>query len=171
MKLDKKNKLLVGLGAAAAILLIKLFVIQIVDDKYKIDASNNSMVYSTIYPTRGIIYDRNKKILVGNKVAYDILVTPKEVGTFDTLALCRALEVDPEFIKEKMGEFYRNRRKIGHQSVVLLKQLPPETYMKFAELAYKFPGFKGQPRSTRQYPYNAGGNLLGYVSEVDQKFI
>ena len=129
------------------------------------------MVYSTIYPTRGIIYDRNGRILVGNKVAYDILVTPKEVTEFDTLALSEALGVTPGFIKEKMDGYYRNRRRIGYQSVVMLKQLPPERYMRFAELAYKFPGFRGQPRSIRQYPYNAGGNLLGYVSEVDSRYI
>ena len=171
MTLNRKNKILAGLATAALILIGRLFVIQIVDDSYKIDASNNSMVYSTIYPTRGIIYDRNGKILVGNKVAYDILVTPKEVSEFDTLALGKALGVTPEFIRDKMAEYYRNRRKIGYQSVVMLKQLPPETYMRFAELAYKFPGFRGQPRSIRQYPYNAGGNLLGYVSEVNSRYI
>lgn len=171
MKLNRENKLLAGLAVAAMILLGKLFVIQILDNSYKIDASNNSMVYSTIYPTRGIIYDRNGKILVGNKVAYDILVTPKEISEFDTLSLAEALGVSADFIREKMDEFYRNRRKIGYQSVVMIKQLPPESYMRFAELSYKFPGFRGQPRSIRQYPYNAGGNLLGYVSEVDADFI
>lgn len=171
MKLNRENKILAGLVVAALILIGKLFVIQIVDSSYKIDASNNSMVYSTIYPTRGIIYDRNGRILVGNKVAYDILVTPKEVTKFDTLALSEALGVTPGFIKEKMDGYYRNRRRIGYQSVVMLKQLPPERYMRFAELAYKFPGFRGQPRSIRQYPYNAGGNLLGYVSEVDSRYI
>ena len=80
MKLDRTNKLLTGLAVAAAILVGKLFYIQIIDDSYKIDASNNSMVHAVIYPTRGIIYDRNGKILVGNKVEYDMLVTPKEVG-------------------------------------------------------------------------------------------
>ena len=171
MKINKQNKIIAGLAVATLILIVRLFVIQILDDSYKIDASNNSMVYSTIYPTRGIIYDRNGKILVGNKVAYDILVTPKEVSEFDTLSLSAALGVTPEFIKDKMDEYYRDRRKIGYQSVVMLKQLPPETYMRFAELAYKFPGFRGQPRSIRQYPYNAGGNLLGYVSEVDSRYI
>lgn len=171
MKINKQNKIIAGLAVATLILIMRLFVIQILDDSYKIDASNNSMVYSTIYPTRGIIYDRNGKILVGNKVAYDILVTPKEVSEFDTLSLSAALGVTPEFIKDKMDEYYRDRRKIGYQSVVMLKQLPPETYMRFAELAYKFPGFRGQPRSIRQYPYNAGGNLLGYVSEVDSRYI
>ncbi len=171
MKLDRTNKMLTGLGIVAAILIVKLFIIQVVDDKYKIDASNNSMVYTTIYPTRGIIHDRNGKILVGNKMAYDLLVTPREVEEFDTLTFCKILGVTKEFVDEKMREYRKNRRKIGFQSVVMLKQLPPETYMKFAEIAYMFPGFRGQARSIREYPFNAGGNLLGYVSEVNQSYI
>lgn len=171
MKLNRKNKLLIGLGVTAAILLAKLFIIQIIDDKYKLDADNNSMVYSIIYPTRGIIHDRNGKILVGNKVAYDLLVTPREVEEFDTLGLAKVLEVDPELIRSKMAEYRKNRRRIGWQTVVMLKQLPQETYMKFAEVAYRFPGFRGQARSIREYPYNAGGNLLGYVSEVDANYL
>ena len=164
MKLNRKNKLLIGLCTAAAILLSRLFIIQIIDDDYKLSAENNTMVYSVIYPTRGIINDRNGNILVGNKVAYDLLVTPREVDEFDTLALARVLNVTPDFIKEKMAEYKRNRRRIGWQSVVMIKQLPQEEYMKFAEVAWKFPGFRGQSRSIREYPYNAGGNLLGYVS-------
>ena len=171
MKLNRENKLLIGLCTAAGILIIKLFGIQIVEDKYKLSAENNTMVYSTIYPTRGIIHDRNGNILVGNKVAYDLMVTPKEVEEFDTLALCRVLDITPEFVREKMDEFYRNRRRIGWQSVVMIKQIPPETYMKFAEISYKFPGFRGQARSIREYPFNAGGNLLGYVSEVNASYI
>ena len=171
MKLNRENKLLIGLCTAACILLVKLFGIQIVEDKYKRSAENNSMVYSTIYPTRGIIYDRNGNILAGNRVAYDLMVTPREVTAFDTLALAQVLDVTPEAIKEKMAEFHKNRRKIGYQSVVMFKQLPPETYMKFAEVAYRFQGFRGQPRSIREYPFNAGGNLLGYVSEVNATYL
>lgn len=171
MKLNRENKLLIGLCAAAGILIAKLFSIQIIDDKYKLDADNNSMVYSVTYPTRGIIHDRNGNILVGNKVAYDIVVTPREVEEFDTLALAKALDVSPDFIYEKMAEYQKNRKRIGWQSVVMLKKVSQETYMHFAEIAYRFPGFKGQARSIREYPYNAGGNLLGYVSEVDGKYI
>lgn len=171
MKLNRENKLLIGLCTAAAILIAKLFSIQIIDDKYKLAAENNSLVYSIIYPTRGIINDRNGNILVGNKVAYDLLVTPREVEEFDTLGLSKVLDVSPDFIKEKMSEYRRNRRRIGWQSVVMIKQMPQETYMKFAEVAYRFPGFRGQARSIREYPFNAGGNLLGYVSEVDAKYI
>lgn len=171
MKLNRENKLIIGLCAAAAILIAKLFSIQIIEDKYKMDAENNSMVYSTIYPTRGIIHDRKGNILVGNKVAYDLMVTPKEVEEFDTLALSTVLDVPVEFIKEKMGEYKQRSRRIGYQSVVMIKQMPPEKYMRFAEVAYQFPGFRGQARSIREYPFNAGGNLLGYVSEVDASFM
>ena len=59
MEVNRKNKLLIGLTAIALILLGKLFYIQIVNPKYKIDASNNSMVYNYVYPPRGVIYDRN----------------------------------------------------------------------------------------------------------------
>ena len=171
MILNRENRLLIGLCTAAAILIVKLFSIQILNDEYKRDALNNSMVYRTIYPTRGIIHDRNGEILVGNKVAYDLMVTPREVEEFDTLALSRVLDVSPEFIKEKMAEYRKFRRKIGWQTVVMIKQIPQESYMRFAEVAYKFPGFRGQARSIREYPFNAGGNLLGYVSEVDANFM
>ena len=168
---NRTTKLLIGLGVAASVLIIKLFVIQILNDKYKRDASNNSMVYDVIYPTRGIIYDRNGKIIVGNTVSYDILVTPREVQPFDTVQLANSLGVSPDLIREKMAEYRKNRSRIGYQTVVMLKKVPPETYMQFAELQYKFPGFRGQMRSIRSYPFNAGGNLLGYVSEVDADFI
>ena len=171
MGFSRYRKLKIGLCLMACVLIAKLFAIQILDDKYKINASNNSMVYDIIYPTRGIIYDRNGKIIVGNKVAYDILVTPKEVEPFDTLLLADALNITPEFLRGKMAEYRKNRKRIGYQSMVMLKQIPPETYMKFAEIQYKFKGFKGQVRSIRDYPVTAGGNLLGYVSEGDQSYI
>ena len=162
MEIDdtRKRRLLIGLVVASLILLVKLFSIQIVNKKYKTDASNNSMLYEIIYPTRGVIYDRNGRILVGNKVAYDIMVTPKELQPFDTLLLADVLDVTPEFIKGKMAEYERDKRKIGYQSVVMIKQIQSETYMRFAEMAYMFPGFRGQTRSIRDYPFNAGGNLF-----------
>ena len=167
----RRTRLLFGLGVAAAILLGKIAYIQLFDSHYKEEALRNTMVYDIIYPTRGVIYDRNGKILVGNKVAYDIMVTPKEVEPFDTLTLAQVLDVTPEFLRSKMDEYHRNIRSIGHQSRVMLRQVPAETYMRFDEVKYRYPGFKGQVRSIRDYPINAGGNLLGYVSEVDQAFM
>ena len=169
----RHTRLLIGLGVVAVILLAKIFSIQVLDDHYKTDADNNTTVREIIYPTRGVIYDRNGEILVGNKVAYDILVSPHDLEKkeFDTLALATALDTTVEFIRGKMAEYRKNRRKIGFQSVTMIKQIPARTYNKFAEVQYRFPGFKGQVRSIRDYPINAGGNLLGYVSEVNQSYI
>jgi penicillin-binding protein 2 len=171
MEMNRKNKLLVGLVAVAVILLGKLFYIQIVNDKYKKDASNNSMVYNYIYPPRGVIYDRNGEILVGNEVCYDIMVTPRDVAPFDTVALAAALDTTVDFIRERMSYYRTYRSRIGYQTLQFIKHVTPENYIKFAEEAYRFPGFKAEVRSIRQYPFNAGGNLLGYISEVDADFL
>ena len=171
MEINRKNKLLLGLAAAAVILLARLFYIQIINDEYKKDASNNSMVYATIYPPRGVVYDRNGEILVGNAVCYDILVTPRDVTHLDTLALASALDTSVAYVRSKMNYYRTYRSKIGYQTQTFLKQVPPATYQKFAEQEYLFPGFRAQMRSIREYPFNAGGNLLGYISEVDADYI
>lgn len=171
MEFNRKNKLIIGLGVTATILLAKIFYIQIINDKYKRDASNNSLYYEYIYPPRGVIYDRNGEELVTNKICYDILVTPREVGQFDTLAMANALDISPEFIREKMSYYRKYRSRIGYQTQVFLKQVSQTTYQKFAEEQYRYPGFKAQSRTIRHYPFNAGGNLLGYISEVDPDFL
>ena len=171
MEINRKNKLLLGLWIVALVLIGKLFYIQIIDKGYKEDASNNSMVYVDIYPPRGIIYDRNGEVLVGNTVCYDILVTPRDVKQFDTLALAVALDTTADFLRERMQYYRQYRSRIGYRTVTLLKQVPPSTYIKFAEQEYRFPGFRAQARSIREYPFNAGGNLLGYISEVDANYI
>lgn len=171
MNLNHQNKLIIGLVAVAAVLLGKLFYIQIINDDYKKDASNNSMVYEYIYPPRGVIYDRNGEELVTNLLSYDILVTPREVPAFDTLALANALGIDVEVIREKMAYYRKYRTRIGYQTQTFLKRVPQEVYLRFAEEEYKFPGFRALRRNVREYPFNAGGNLLGYVSEVDGDFL
>lgn len=171
MEINRKNKLLIGLGIAVAVLLGKLFHIQIFTDRYKRSAENNSMVYNYIYPPRGVIYDRNGDILVGNKTCYDILVSPRDVGQFDTLTLASILEIEPDYIREKMAYYRKYRSKIGFQRQVFLKQISSETYTRFAEAEFMFPGFQGQMRCIREYPFNAGGNLLGYISEVNSSEI
>ena len=164
-------RLFIGLGIVVLLLLGKIFSLQILEGRYKEDADRNSTIYETIYPTRGVIYDRNGEILVGNKVAYDILVSPREVQPFDTVALATVLGVEPSFIRARLQEYARRRSSIGFQSVTMLRMVPAETYMRFDEVKYRFPGFKGQVRGIRDYPVNAGGNLLGYVSEVNQDYI
>ena len=169
MEINRTNKILIGLVAAVAILVAKLFTIQILDPSYKESADNNSMVYDYIYPPRGVIFDRNGEVLVGNKICYDIMVTPREVKEFDTLALAQALDTTKEYICARMKYFREHRSSIGYQTVPLMNQIHASSYLKFAEEQFRFPGFKTRVRSIREYPFNAGGNLLGYISEVNSE--
>lgn len=169
--MNRKNILVAGVAAVGLILILQLFNLQILNDKYKITAENNAYKYITRYPVRGLILDRNNNILVGNKNTYDIQVTPIEVKEFDTVALCRIFSLKIEDVRQKMREYYKNRKKIGYQTITFLKQVSSKEYSVFAEQSYKFPGFSGLPRTSRNYPFNAGANLFGYLTEVDNKFL
>ena len=168
---NRSTKLLIGLGVVLLVLLGKLFYVQIVNESYKTDADNNSMTREMVYPPRGVIYDRNGKLLVGNKICYEILVTPREVAAFDTLALAEALDTTADFIRERMAYYHKYRSRIGWQTLTFLKMVPAQTYLRFAEEQFLYPGFKAQVRTLREYPFNAGGNLLGYISEVSPEFL
>ena len=168
---DRKDVLLIGVLAIFALIVIKLFFIQIINSEYRESAQNNALKFETRYPARGLIRDREGRIIVGNKITYDIHVTPYNVPEFDTLEFCRIFDIDTSFINERFRFYRAIRRKIGYQSVTLLKQISGEQYNVFVEKGYMFPGFEGVPRTSRTYNYNAGGNLLGYISEVDQDYI
>ena len=163
--------LMAGLAAAFLILAAQLFRLQLLDNSFKVSADNNALLYQTRYPARGLILDRNGKVLVGNKNTYDILVTPRYVKDFDTLALCRILELDTGYVRGNFREYRMYRSRIGYRTVTFASQISQEQYSRFIEAAHKFPEFRGVPRTTRMYPYNAGGNLLGYVTEVDPAFL
>lgn len=167
----KSQILIIGVVIVCLVLVTRLFFLQIVDEEYKISAENNAYKYITIYPVRGLILDRNGNILVSNKNSYDIMVTPVDLQPFDTAALCRIFSIKKEFVREKIAEYKKNRRKIGYQSVVFLKQVSEREYGVFLEQSYKFPGFSGVSKSMRDYPYNAGANLFGYTTEVSEEFL
>ena len=154
-----------------AVMAFRLFQVQILNKEYRVTADNNALKYETIYPARGRILDRNGDVIVDNKLSYDIMVTPVEVKAFDTLEFCRIFELDTAFVNDKFREYRLYRRKIGYQTLVFKRQVTGEQYNMFVEKSFQFPGFSGVPRTSRTYPFNAGGNLLGYISEVDASYI
>lgn len=172
--MEKSTRLIIGLCVLALLLVVRLVNIQLIDKSYTESAYNQSMVHEWIYPSRGIIYDRNGNILVGNRITYDIIVTPRELSKveFDTLGLAEALGISPEYIRAKFLYYKKYRSRIGWRSEVFLKRVEAEQYVKFAEIQQiKFPEFKCVARSSREYPINSGGNLLGYCSEVNDDFM
>ena len=167
----RNQYLIIGLCAAFLLLTAQLFRLQLMDNSFKISADNNALIYQTRYPARGLILDRNGRVLVGNKNTYDIMVTPRYVKEFDTLLLCSVLDLEPDFVRDRFREYRTYRTRIGYRTVTFVSQVSQIQYSRFIEVAHKFPEFRGVPRTTRMYPYNAGGNLLGYVSEVDRDFL
>jgi penicillin-binding protein 2 len=168
---QRKNVLLFSIIIVFTMIVVRLFYIQIISKYYRINAENNALKYETLYPARGLILDRNGEILVSNKITYDIMVTPVEVTPFDTLEFCSIFGIDTSFVKSKFREYRKYRSRIGFQTLPFIKQVSGEHYNIFIEKQYKFPGFSGTPRTIRTYPYNAGGNLYGYISEVDAAYI
>jgi penicillin-binding protein 2 len=168
---NKHRVLVMGLAAVFLILVFQLINLQLIDESYKINAENNALRYQTRYPVRGLILDRNGKVLVGNTNSYDITVIPYDVKPFDTLALCQIFSLDPTEVKETFRYYRKYRTRIGYQSRVFLKNVSYAQYSLFIEKKHKFPGFSATPRSIRSYGYNAGGNLLGYVTEADPVFL
>ncbi len=155
-----------------AIYVFRLFSLQVSDDKYKENAESNAFLRRVIYPARGLIYDRNERLVVFNQPAYDVMLIPKDVGNFDTLALCKVLNIDKERLLELWAEMKNPRKNPGYSSYTpqkLISQLSAEDYGRLQEKLYLFPGFFIQTRTVRQYNYNAGANILGNIREVSAK--
>ncbi len=151
---------------ALAVIILRLFHIQVVDSDYKLRATNNVLRYEVQYPPRGEIYDRNGEFLVQSKEVYDLVVIPRDVQQFDTLMMCAIIGVAPEKLKAEMAKASRHSRR---QPSVIFKQLSKEVKVKLEER--NFPGFYTVYRTIRSYPRKIAGNLLGYVGEVDQRAI
>ena len=84
------------------ILLSKLFYIQIINSQYKRSAKNNAVRVEVQQPARGLIYDRNGKLMVSIQPSYDLMVIPKEVAEFDTLRLCKLTELSVEDVRIRL---------------------------------------------------------------------
>lgn len=150
----------------AIIFLIKLFSIQVLDAKYAVAASSNVIHREVEYPYRGLIYDRNGKLLVYNTPQFDLTITPNEVRNLDTLKFCELFDMTPEQFEETYNSL---RKKKGFSRVranVLIKQLSERDLARVQDYLVDFPGFDIQARTTRAYTAPVMANALGYVSEI-----
>ena len=165
---NRKYILMALVVITAAILIIRLFYIQIVDKTYRVSAANNALRSITQYPARGLIYDRNGDLIVYNQAAYDLLVIPIQTSAFDTTRFNSILGITIEDFRGRMKAAMKYSRRAPS---VFMKMISSETYGTLQEELYKFPGFYVQARTLRKYTAPVGAHLLGYVGEVDDKLI
>jgi penicillin-binding protein 2 len=154
--------------AAGVIIIIRLFLIQVIDKTYRTSAENNVLRYVTQYPARGLIYDRNGELIVYNQAAYDLLVIPAQVTAFDTARFNEILSISREEFLERLKTARKYSR---YTPSVFLKIISSETYGLLQEELYRFPGFYVQSRTLRKYTSPVAAHMLGYVGEVDDKLI
>lgn len=151
--------LLVGIVFA-----IRLFMLQVLSNEYKLSAENNVLRYITEYPARGLIYDRNGKLLVYNEAAYDLMVVPRQLQAFDTTELCDLLHIEKEDLEIRLN---KAKNYSYRKPSVFLEQISREDYGYLEEKLYKYPGFYVQARTLRKYPFPVAAHLLGYIGEVN----
>ncbi|MEO8884474.1 MAG: penicillin-binding protein 2 [Mucilaginibacter sp.] len=146
------------------ILLARLFYIQVIDDSYLYYAKQNVIKQYIQYPARGVILDRNQKVLVTNEVVYDISVIPKEVKAFDTLEFCKLIGITKDDFDKRL-----EKAKIysPNLSSPFDKQLSPTLFASLQERMSEFPGFTVQPHPIRTYPDSTAAQFLGYIGEIN----
>ena len=151
-----------------AVLIARLFYIQVISDEYILSAENNVIRRLPIYPARGVILDRYEKILVQNEPVYDLMVIPREVKAFDTLEFCKLIGIDKAGFDKR---FKKARTYSPYKASIFEKQLSVQIYGSFQEKLSNFSGFFVQNRTVRRYPDSIAAHFLGYIGEVNQKVI
>lgn len=155
--------------------IIRLFTLQIMSDDYKKNADSNAFLKKVEFPARGVISDRNGKLLVYNQNAYDIMVVMnEEKGRLDTTEFCNSLGITKEFFIKRMEEIKDRNKNPGYSRFtqqLFMSQLSEKEFSVFQEKIYRFPGFYVQRRSIRQYTMPYAAHVLGDVAEVSESDI
>ncbi len=149
----------------------KLYDLQLGDNNYGDAAASNAYLNRTIYPDRGLIYDREGRLVVYNQPAYDLVIIPKDLKAFDTLDLCQTLQIPIEELRSRIATLKDGRKYSGYVQQVLMRHLTPEVTGRLQEKLFRFPGFYIAQRVLRQYNYTCGANVLGDIREVNQNDI
>lgn len=166
---NRKYVLIVSVLLVLLIFIIRLFSLQILNNDYKAWADSNAFLKRTIYPARGIIYDRNGKLLVYNQPTYDVMIIMREVQEFDTLDFCNIVGITKDQFLNRIKDVKNKRLNPGYSSYVpqvFISQLSAQECGVLQEKLYKFPGFYIQNRTIREYNYPNAALLLGDLGEV-----
>ena len=163
---SRKYVIIAIFSIVTLILLIKLFLIQVVDQSYKRSSDNNTLRYITQYPARGKVFDRNGNLLVYNEAIYDLMVIPRQVKNLDTLSFCSVMNISRDFFEERMA---KAKRYSSFSPSIFISQITKEEYGSIAENLHQYSGFYFQTRSVRNYPYPIAAHILGNIGEVSKQ--
>lgn len=167
--LEKRRYVIGGFVLLIAVIyMVRLFGLQVADDKYKAFAENNAFLRKVQYPSRGLMYDRNGELVVFNQPAYDVMMIPRDVKGLDTLDFCNTLGITPPEFNERLADMKKSPGYSSYTPQRFMSHLSARDYGRLQEKLYRYPGFYTQKRILRQYAYLAAANVLGNVREVNQ---
>lgn len=149
---------------ATAIFIARLFYIQLIDDRYTLNAANNAQRIEKVFAPRGVMLDRNGQVMASNQIAYDVEATPRLMHDIDTLKLAQLLGEEPNRLQRALQKamVYSPFRPSA-----ILRGLTANDYARIQEEISFYPGIHLRRRILRKYITPTGGNVLGYVSEVN----
>ncbi|MCB0823451.1 MAG: penicillin-binding protein 2 [Bacteroidales bacterium] len=165
---DRKYIIIILILTVGFIFTLRLFFIQVLDQSYLLSAESNATRHNTIYPHRGLIYDRNGELLVYDEAAYDLMVIPGQVEEMDTLEFCQLLNISDSTFKARLR---KAKNWSTYKPSTFVAQITKEEFGFIEEKLYKYPGFFVQSRSLRKYPQPIAAHLLGYIGEVNNREI
>ena len=169
-----RRKYLIGGIAVTVVLLyiIRLFLLQVIDQSTQEKAENNAQLRETIYPSRGLIYDRNGELLVANQPIYEVTMVVREMtkGPFDTIGLCNALKISRDSFEIRMENMTNRKKNRGYSRFspqIFMPNLSQEEIAQLQQEKYKYPGVDIRIRTLRDYTYPIASHVLGSVGEVN----
>ena len=135
---------------------------------YEIAALENKTREILVQPRRGIIYDRNGKILVNNVPSYNLIISPSQIDSLDSLLnqIKQIVSLSDEDI-EYVNKNYQRKSKLNRE-LIIKRNLTIEEIAKFKIRQHRFTGVLIDERYTRENLYpNLFSHSVGYVGNID----
>lgn len=154
---------------ALAALLGRFAQLQIIEHgTYAARAENNRVRLRAIAPNRGLILDRQDRVLAENRPAYRLVMIPERIDDLDA-----ALERVDELVGLDEGEreqlALRRVRARPFQPVTVKGNLDEQQVAALALERHRLDGLEIEPYLIRHYPYGPTlAHVIGYVARIDE---
>jgi penicillin-binding protein 2 len=173
----REQRMFLGRLIAAAVivvLLASLVVYRLVDlqvvhfEHFSRLSQGNRVRLEPVPPVRGLLFDRNGRLLAENQPVYQLELVPEQVRDIEaTLAELVELELVREDDLPRIRNQIRSQRRF--EPTILRPRLSEEEAARFAVKRPRFTGVDIQARLARQYPLGAvGTHVIGYVGAISE---
>ena len=154
-----------------AVLVARMLTLQIVEhERYQLRADTNRTQIQTLVPSRGMIYDRNGRLLADNQTSFSLAVVAERVENVDVLlsAIVEILSLGPEQVERIQAELAKRRR--SDSAVVILEALSEKQVALLAVNRHRLRGIEVISHLIRFYPMGAlAAHAVGSVRRLTKE--